>query len=246
MRNNTNLTFKTLLPFVGFYQTIFESLIDSEIEIMIDCLDNENAKQLKEMFSDGMDYSNAFSDIAKDYAQWLLINLNTYLRHDGFKVADLPDDFGFNLVSPKYYNFETDKIWVTLPVGFLPSPVEFDNKHTEYGMIFMLGDSVCDNYTSYDGFISIVPNVITDELLDGDFDKANPYHIADYLCLLCDYYFADLHDDVSLASRLTDLWLEVVLGDGYFSELVHKHCKNWCDIKHTATKLLIETEQDYD
>lgn len=244
----SNQTFKTSLPFVGFYQSMFETLIDDELELMIDWMDDEPKRKLREMFyqDGGIDYGKAFNEIAKDYAEWLLINLSTYLKHSGFKVSNLPDDFGFILASPKSYNFETDNIWVTLPVDFLPSPVEFDNKHQEYGMIAMLDESIRENYTSYDGFISLVPNEVTDELLDGKFDKTNPYHTADYVCLLCDYYFADPHDDTNLVSRLTYLWLESVLGDGYFSELVSKHCKNWGDIKSLINKNFAETEHDDD
>ena len=223
-------TFETLLPFSGFYQSAFSDEIDQVIEYDTDRLDDDTSSKVWDLYIDGMNYRKAYNDIAKDYATWLVNKLHDELKRDGFNVGEIPKDFVSELQSPKEYNFSSDNLWVDLPPNTLPSPADFDNMHPEYGMLAKLDDEIRQAYTSRDGFTSFVSNQVSDELLNGDFVEADPYHNSSYVMLLCDYYFTNSKDEKPIPYQLEQDWLDDVLGNGFYENLVAQHCSNWNEI----------------
>lgn len=229
--------FETKLPFTGFYQSAFEHCLDDEVNYYLDGVSDSKANEILERFYSNMNYSGAFKEVADTYAKWLIEKLYQALQDDGFSLPPFPTDLIPQLISPKEYNFVSDVIWVDLPMGFLPSPIDFDNKHTEYGVLALLDDEVRNNYTSYDGFISFVSNQVTDELLNGEFDNADPYHNSTYLEILCEYYFGDNNQNFI---TLENDFIEDYSGNGFFSKLIAKHCKDWNDIYNDIMAIMPE------
>lgn len=93
-------TIKFYIPFEGFYNSIYDSLIDSIIESEID------EGYLTEEQSENINYTQVFESLSEHIFDKIvelfndefdLFTENTYFKYDG-------------LYSPKYYNFETDKI----------------------------------------------------------------------------------------------------------------------------------------
>lgn len=93
-------TIKFYIPFEGFYNSIYESIIDHITECEI-----EEGYMTEEQFLD-IDYKPMFEAMSEDIFNKIvelfndefdLFTQNTYFKYDG-------------LYSPKYYNFETDKI----------------------------------------------------------------------------------------------------------------------------------------
>lgn len=95
------------VPFPGFYCTVLDSLIDGEINQYYDWYAEENGKDIPEH---EINYRAIFEDIAKKWCDvWgysILDNISWDLRYE-FDIS-----FNFeSLRSPKFYNFETDKVY---------------------------------------------------------------------------------------------------------------------------------------
>ena len=71
------------------------------------------------------------------------------------------------MTSPKYYNFETDRVWadVELPDDWMDTVREFMVNNADW-----LRDRVKEDWTSYDGFMSFMSNNFDDLSHDDDED----------------------------------------------------------------------------
>lgn len=81
------------------------------------------------------------------------------------------------LHSPKYYNFETDKIECNLEIDW-PALIKWIKSHRDDFDRYLH-----DNFTSYDGFVSFVPNNVSEFFinLDDDFEKLSQVMIEYYI-----------------------------------------------------------------
>lgn len=100
------------LPFSGFYHSIHDNYIDSHIEYELDYLESElgyTDEQLdiiKDRFYD-MDYTPIRKAICEHY-----INAYNTVFYDEYNIHL---DLEYNcLVSPRFYNFETDKLYTLI------------------------------------------------------------------------------------------------------------------------------------
>ena len=175
----------TELPFSGFYGSIWEgevdSLIDREVEYRSDDADARDtafpalaglnlpkdfiADNLHEVLSDHTDYAATFRTIAKDYAQafgvWLddTLDLTPHQGADGRRVRGEAGAVFNRLDSPRFYNFETDRVSALIPLPVLQMVAdrtfgpEADDKARE-----TFEATVVDRHTSYDGFASHYTN----------------------------------------------------------------------------------------
>lgn len=124
---------ETTIPFMGFYNSWHDQEIDQAINHL--CDDNETLINHVFMETD-------FTQIHIDYAEKF-----TKLFADYFEIS-----VKFKLLSsPKYYNFETDRIIVDISIKELQrihAIVPYD----------LLKKRIKERFTSYDGFISFYPN----------------------------------------------------------------------------------------
>lgn len=91
---------KFYIPFEGFYNSIYDSIVDDVIDIEI------NEGYMTEEQAENIEYRPMYNEISEHIFDKIvelfndefdLFTENTYLKYDG-------------LYSPKYYNFETDKL----------------------------------------------------------------------------------------------------------------------------------------
>ena len=124
------------IPFAGFYCSIWDDITTQYVEREDERLDDQS-------ISDHMDYRQAHEGIAKLYAEafaeWLA------------ETIEQPVEYEFDeLTSPRYYNFETDRIFVRFPDGVMQAVLDDlrakDNETLE--------QTFRDYLTSRDGFIS--------------------------------------------------------------------------------------------
>lgn len=125
------------IPFSGFYGTVWESAYDSEqeqtvynwqeciqydrdrldMDLGLDGIPDKIVRQFLEnhaadLLSDASDYRSYMEAVAKAYAETFAYWLGEHL--------DMSVNYEFEeLVSPAYYNFETDRIFVKLPLAAL-------------------------------------------------------------------------------------------------------------------------------
>lgn len=140
--------------FPGFYESTLDGMIDDEIAQTFDCDGTGcNPNIPEEFYRANIDYNSIHESQAKYYAEvWC----------EGFKNStgiDLQAKYE-SFTSPKYYNFETDRLFIEVPeatITALFAESAKDNHNT-------LAQVIKENCTSYDGFISHYSNDLGDWL----------------------------------------------------------------------------------
>lgn len=152
--------------FQGFYES---GLYNSDTLYNINDEDESNYD-----FIDG-----GYEDFTKAVASKCVDLLNDYCRGGLIKHIDFVE-----LYSPKYYNFDTDRLVCKVDCdwqGLVDYCYETCSDFDKY---------LHDNFTSYSGFTSFVPNNITDffNKLDDDFERLSQ--------VIIEYYLLNRIDDI--------------------------------------------------
>ncbi len=152
------------IPFPGFYESLLSGELDSVEERHVEYAAEEHelehpehlrldARELGEVLFDTIDYAAAHQYLAREYVA----------------SADhiLSDELGFpvrlkfeEMTSPKFYNFETDRVFVNVPwrtVAMLKR-ISLADCHAT------LAATIKERHTSYDGFHSFYSNDLAEWL----------------------------------------------------------------------------------
>lgn len=136
-----------------------------------------------------------WDDYCKDVGAMCVDCLNEYIGDEHCPIKKLTFK---GIASPKYYNFETDR---------LICDVEYDrtalidycfSKHRKE-----FDEYLKENFTSYDGFISFVPNNVAEFWQDRD-DSKNIDVMIEFVLL--DYLDADEYRDNAAEKAYEILW----------------------------------------
>lgn len=151
-------TAKVLLPFDGFYNSTSESIIDWAFEDEIEELKNEINSGENEKLKPLLNIENFEGYIVShiDYRYPMIDYCNMYVK----AFNDLLDASGYkdikcttpNLISPKYYNYETDKLEVEMKKSDLKKIFEQEFGAEENFTYFK--DAVIMKMKSREGFAS--------------------------------------------------------------------------------------------
>lgn len=151
----------TRIPFSGFYESIWSGALDREDEQLIDHIGEEPDRydpalvltqergEAWEFLSKVSDYKAMHDAVARAYTDafmdWLAESLG---RHtiDGYCYEEM--------TSPRYYNFETDKIFVEIEQEVFEDI--FARLKRDHPGVFEA--TIKSLFTSYDGFISFYDN----------------------------------------------------------------------------------------
>ena len=151
---------ETFLPlFSGFYNSIWDTFIEDELEYLQE--------------EEELDYSIDYEGYSKDITKCIDFTLSG---------LDLDINIEFQkLVSPKFYNYSTDAIYVKLELDF----DKFISKVADnYDAIKKL---IAERYSSYDGFSSSHSNEYEDWFNDLLNDFENQQHkVGAMLDMLCE------------------------------------------------------------
>ena len=143
------MTTEVFLPFDGFYN----SWIDAEINNVLEC----EADELGVERSDFDDYRVYFEAIARDYVGLYNATLREKLADKGKECYAV--EFKFKgLISPRYYNFETDRILCTFEA--CPSLL-FAVYRTLVGDFDSLQRDIEATFASRSGFASFCDDFVT-------------------------------------------------------------------------------------
>ena len=150
---------ETTIPFEGFYN----SFISADIEREIDCLTQyysefyDLSKSEEELLSNSflsVNNNNFYNEICKDYVSFYLDNLNAKLNY-------AYPDHGFTLkgtykcfISPKEYNFETDRIFIEIEENHCIDFIKYIIKNYKKE----LDKKIKERFKSRSGFISFYEN----------------------------------------------------------------------------------------
>lgn len=130
---------QTTIPFSGFYYSLHDSELDRALEFMFTNDRGDPYPGLVERAFDLVNWRAVHFEYAKRFAE----NFATTFELETLKFSDL--------VSPKFYNFETDRIFCEISVHeVIDLFYKIDEK--------ILREKIKLNFTSYDGFLSHYPN----------------------------------------------------------------------------------------
>lgn len=133
---------ETTIPFSGFYHSWHDQELDNALNyITSDCHGEVLSKKLFELAFDSINWKEVHLAYAKKYTELVADRFQLKIK---FKM----------LCSPKYYNFETDRIIATIE---LPEVERIKSVITYSGL-----QAICkEDFTSRDGFISHYKNDYT-------------------------------------------------------------------------------------
>ena len=144
---------ETTIPFDGFYN----SCISADIEREIDCLTqyysesyelNDNEEQLLSNSFLSVNNINFYNEICKDYVSFYIDKLNETLKDFTLKATYKC------FISPKEYNFETDRIFIEIEENHCIDFIKYIIKNYKK----KLEKKIQDRFTSRSGFISSYKN----------------------------------------------------------------------------------------
>jgi hypothetical protein len=140
------------VPFSGFYESthdaVFDSWLEYEVEVRRDDgATEEEIEKLQDLYFKSIDWKVAHELYAKEYVSLV----SQFIKKEDGKDIELVFE---ELTSPRYYNFETDRIFAK--ISFTDIEYMSDMIDSE-----ALKERVKETYTSYDGFSSFYPNDIS-------------------------------------------------------------------------------------
>ena len=154
---------QTFLPvFNGFYNTLFENIIDNATEFAIDNYNEQNNTLLNYD-----DFNFDFTTIQNEICRDAVSKIEEKLNEIGINCSIIYE----NLVSPREYNFSNDSINIEINFKKFSQVIEILEQNYDSFSKF-----IKDNYTSRDGFISSYSNYSSDWMEDLKNDSENETH----------------------------------------------------------------------
>jgi hypothetical protein len=185
--------FSAVLPFSGFYGSRHSEAIDDVEQQMFSFDNGEIHNSLYEVFYSNMDYGDVYEAYAKQYVDDIshLTNIRIVFEE---------------LVSPKEYNFTTDRVFVTIDRKSLAKIIRLVKGER-------LNNKAREMFTSRSGFISYYSNDVSDW---GKIEEWDHNQIGCVLEALFEYYENEENIDLeesSLENISEDSGLDNILYD---------------------------------
>ena len=152
---------ESTIPFDGFYESFISGDIDHQIgqQIESDCdIYDLNESEEEILYNNYLSVNTSYfySQIAEDYTNFYLDNLNAKLNYaypdKGFTLKATYKYF----YSPREYNFETDRIFIEIEENHAIDFIKYIIKNYKKE----LEKKIQDMFTSRSGFISFYKNSI--------------------------------------------------------------------------------------
>ena len=154
---------QTFLPvFNGFYNTLFEDILDNATEFAID---NHNETNGTELNYDNFNFD--FNTIKNEICKYAVSKIEDKLNEIGINCTIKYE----TLISPREYNFSNDSI--NIEINFKKFSQVIDILEQNYDSF---SKYIKDNYTSCSGFISNHSSYASDWMEDLREDAENEAH----------------------------------------------------------------------
>jgi len=138
----TQLSIK--LPFEGFYESSHDALFDAWLSCEQEELSTEQSEQLADLFYNSINWKLARQKYAAKYTEYFAVYLS------GLIGVEIQLSF-HELVSPKYYNFETGSIFALISLADMQLIINSTNDKD-------IREAVREQFTSHEGFVSYHSN----------------------------------------------------------------------------------------
>ena len=145
---------------------MFEGFYHSQLDLAenIEVGEGEEYSMTEEQF-DNIDWNSTNENVSKFYLGYFKDELSDFFKSIGVLSLEF-----IKVDSPKYYDYSTDKLVCNIEIDkgiFVHELRKYDFDEWE--------QSLKDNFTSYDGFISFYPNTTMewDELINEEIENDN-------------------------------------------------------------------------
>ena len=144
---------ESTIPFCGFYNSIIDADIENEIDSLTQYYSesyelNDNEEQLLSNSFLSVNNNNFYNEICKDYVSFYIDKLNERIKD--FTLKGTYKCF----ISPKEYNFETDRIFIEIEENHCIDFIKYIIKNYKKE----LDKKIKERFTSRSGFISFYEN----------------------------------------------------------------------------------------
>ena len=187
---------QTFLPvFNGFYNTLFENIIDNATEFAIDDYNEQNNTLLNYD-----DFNFNFDSIMQEICKYTVSKIEEKLNEIGINCT-----INFEtLISPREYNFSNDSINIEINFKKFSQVIEILEQNYD-----LFTQYIKDNYTSCSGFISSHSSYASDWMEDLRDDAENETHkvgaVLDFILQeIEEYKDEDLYFDLYENSYFVD------------------------------------------
>ena len=154
---------QTFLPvFNGFYNTLFENILDNATEFAIDNYNEQNNTLLN---YDDFDFN--FVSIQNEICKDAVVKIEEKLNEIGINCTIIYE----NLVSQREYNFSNDSINIEINFKKFSQVIEILEQNYD-----LFSQYIKDHYTSCSGFISSFSSYASDWMEDLKNDAENEAH----------------------------------------------------------------------
>ena len=179
---------QTFLPvFNGFYNTLFENILDNATEFAVDNYNEQNGTELSYY-----DFNFNFDSIMQEICKDAVLKIEEKLNEIGINCSILYE----NLISPREYNFINDSINIEINFKKFSQVIEILEQNYD-----SFSQYIKENYTSCSGFISSHSSYASDWMEDLREDTENETHkvgaVLDFILQEIEgYKDADLYFDL--------------------------------------------------
>ena len=207
------------IPFCGFYYSMLSHELDYVEEREAEWLEEKQkedgiapelrleASTFREILFDVTNYSAAHEAIARDYAEAFAEKMDEVFEFDtGFKFEEM--------TSPRFYNFETDRLFCRVPVATVERLFEI-SKGDDHKT---LAKVIRERHTSRDGFISFYENDLA-KWLEKPLEDWDHNELETLLLAALEI----VHGDAEEVCREVEMW--VLEGEGVFH--AHHEAVDW-------------------
>lgn len=147
--------------FPGFYESIFcnsDEFIDDEDELLFE-LQDEGITGIEVVY-EYEDFGKYKIAVCRCFMEGYVEKIkdvlpNKILENENFKF-EIAEEDNLTVVSPQYYNYSTDRCYIEIETNYETLKIIKDFTLKLEGA----EKYIADNFTSYDGFISFLPNGI--------------------------------------------------------------------------------------
>lgn len=174
--------------FPGFYESLFsnsDEFIDDETELQYElkCFLDSNSFEVVYEYNSFKEYKEAVCEkYLECYIDKIIEVLPNEIVDDSEFKFEKTDDKTI-VISPKFYNYETDKCFCNIRTN--NKTLEMIKNHTLN--IDGAKEYIRRNFTSYNGFVSFIPNNINDWFIDiDDYEENMLISLLDMLIYLED------------------------------------------------------------
>ena len=144
---------ESTIPFEGFYNSFISGDIENEIDSLTQYYSesyelNDNEEQLLSNSFLSVNNNNFYNEICKDYTSFYIDKLNEIIKDFTLKATYKC------FISPKEYNFETDRIFIEIEENHCIDFIKYIIKNYKKE----LDKKIKERFTSRSGFISFYEN----------------------------------------------------------------------------------------